>query len=625
MKTSRLSKLALYLISLIFLGLSVVSLNGYYRNAHLLSAHIQSNAWSLAQLQLDHRKFVYNLRLYAEGVIEQRELLLSYDLLWNRLSVFLKGRETKELRRRFGAEELAQQLWQQLQAAEPHILNSQSQDAVVMTMFEEFEAFQAPIHELMLLNFTGPEASKQLDGIKASQRQLSINLTGLVISGWLLVLYLWRQSRRYNALAMQDSLTGLLNRSAFQKNLRSEYKPRALVLIDLNHFRQVNDALGQAEGDELLRQVAQVLRRNLAKDALIARLDSDVFALLFKQQSKRAQVLVWLRAVQRQLVFEYKAQDRVIWVDAGIGVTFIGEAQSVDPDLLFDEASLALAEAKRKDHADSLVIFEGWMREQESRRRNLLLRLQRVLKERLVEGPLRLVYQPIYQLRDGRLLGAEALVRWQDPDYGAIAPLELVALMENNGLGKAFGEWLFARLKYDLSRQQLYWPPGMTVALNLSTSLFNEDLATWVQQQAQQAGLAPEQLVLEVTEDIAMIDFARSKAIIASVKACGATIALDDFGTGYSSLSYLRELKVDKLKIDKSFIRDLHENEDQRMFVTSIVSLAHYLGLEVVAEGIETVDEEKVATELGCDQGQGYLYAKPLEVEAMVALLQRSQ
>ncbi len=610
-----LNSLVLYGVALVFLGLSAISLNEYFHNAQIISSHIQLSAWSLAQLELEQQKFFNNLRLFQAGAISHKELMFSYDMLWNRLTIFLEGDENRDIRSRFHAEKTVGEFFDLLRKLEPTMLHLKQNSEPISQLVQDVAGYQSRIRELMVLNFTGPEASKQLDGIRQSQRILAFNISGLVLSGCLLVFYLLRQSRRYNQLALSDPLTGLANRSAFQQQLNLTFSRRqrglsALCLIDLNNFREVNLTLGQAQGDDMLKRVAQRIRAHLRQQDMVARLDSDDFAIILRDLDSREEGLGLMRYLQRVLVFEYLAQEKVFQVDVGIGVAFMHDVVSDDDIML--EASLALSEAKRsKEHA--VALFEPWMSEQEHRRRELLQSLRRLLEGRVVDGALRLVYQPVYRLSDQAMLGAEALIRWAHPHYGNIPPPELIELAENNGLGRALGEWLFSRLQFDRDVNRVTWPDGMTVALNLSPSLFHAGLPEWVAGQLQRTGFRAEQLVLEITENITMVDFQRSKQILEALKQMGIKVALDDFGTGYSSLSYLRELKVDKLKIDRSFVHNLHEDQNQRMFVMSIVQLAHHLQVQVVAEGIECRPEELLATELGCDEGQGYLYARPLE------------
>ncbi|MFP8967338.1 putative bifunctional diguanylate cyclase/phosphodiesterase [Pokkaliibacter sp. CJK22405] len=611
----------LYAIVVVFVLLSGFSYVQYTRNASLLSTHIQLSAWSLAQLELEHQKFYSSLSLYQAGALDHKGLMFSYDMLWNRLTVFLQGKENAALRSRFGADETVSSLFALIRSYEPIISDpAKLTDAELSRMHLAIEPFTSQIREIMVLNFTGPEALSRMDSIRKQQHLLALNIAGLVLSGLILVVYLLRQNRKERFRAMHDSLTGLYNRGAFQQALKQNQSQRhaqlsALALIDLSRFRDINSAMGQAHGDELLIDMARLLVRHGRKDDLVARLDSDHFAILMTNLSSREETLGHLHLLQQLLMTECLSQETRFQLEVRAGICFLHPELSSDQAM--SQASLALIEAKKKA-VNTPVSFAPAMAER-SRRQQML---SRDLRTQLLETPvadtqLYLVYQPIYDMQSQQLRGAEVLIRWSHPTLGAIPPMELIDMAESHRLGQLLGDWIFNRIGSDA----LVLAPGLRLSVNLSPSLFNHGLPQWLLGGLQRAGLTPEQLMVEITENTVMASMQRSRSILHRVRDAGIEAALDDFGTGYSSLSYLRELPVDKLKIDKSFIQGLSHKASQRAFVGTMMQLANHLQLEVVAEGIETEEDARAARQLGCQQAQGFFFSYPLEASAMRRLL----
>ncbi|PPC75213.1 hypothetical protein C4K68_21480 [Pokkaliibacter plantistimulans] len=615
---ARLRPWLLYLMVLVFVLLSGFSIAGYFTNVHLVSVQQQSSAWSLSQLQLQLQRFCLSLQLYEAGRRDKEQLQLSYDLLWSRVDIFLQGRDSEALRRQPGVTEQITQLAALLRANADTISALPAGESTrSMVLGGVFTPFQEVINTIMVDTLTSSESLQSLRTVERAQQQLAFSLIGLVISGLLLALYLLRQYRRYTLLALHDPLTSLANRSAFQMQLQqAAHQPgdALLCLIDLNQFKEVNLTLGQAQGDAMLQRTGRRLRANLPATAVIARLESDDFAVLLTDMADQSVVLCQLQQLQQVLLFEYFLPDRVFQVRASMGLAL--SKGGFDADALLAQASMALDQAKRS-HSRTPVLFADAMAVAVSRRRALLESISMGLMDVSISNPLRLVYQPLYALDCREMSGMEVLVRWQHPEFGAIAPLEIIELVENNGLGQTYANWLLERIRHDLHLDELPWPSHLRIAINLSPSIFTTQLPQWLDSRLAQIGLPAAQLLVEITETIAMVEFKRSQFIVNELHKLGITVALDDFGTGYSSLSYLRELQVDKLKIDKSFIRQLHADRKQRMFVRHIVRLSHYLDVSVVAEGIETEAEERMAHKLGCDEGQGYYYARPLEAEAM--------
>ncbi|RFU20834.1 putative bifunctional diguanylate cyclase/phosphodiesterase [Geodermatophilus marinus] len=425
--------------------------------------------------------------------------------------------------------------------------------------------------------------------------------------------------------AFHDPLTGLANRALFTDRVEQALRRRrrsssapAVVFVDLDRFKAVNDTLGHAAGDALLVEVAGRLRGAVRAGDTVARLGGDEFAVLAELTSgapgeAEAAAGRVLEALRHPAV----VAGHQVPVSASVGV--VVAADGADADSLVRDADTAMYEAKVAGRG-RLALFDPAMRAATVERRLL----EQELRGALEGGQLRLVHQPVVDLADGRVVGFEALLRWNSPVLGPVPPARFVPVAEELGLIGAIGEWVL----HEACRTAAAWrrehpaAAGLTMAVNLSAvQLTSPGLLGSVRAALAGSGLPPEALVLEVTETALVQDAARAAGSLAGLRELGVRLALDDFGTGYSSLQHLQRFTVDVLKIDRSFVAELPEDGGLPPLLRGLLELGRALGLEVLAEGVETEAQRRALARSGCDSAQGYLFARPLETTDAELLL----
>jgi diguanylate cyclase (GGDEF)-like protein len=418
-----------------------------------------------------------------------------------------------------------------------------------------------------------------------------------------------------------DSLTGLANRHCFGQALAEHFgparRPCALLMLDLDNFKMVNDALGHAVGDQVLQVLGERLQQRVPPGWLLARLGGDEFAVLATGLHDRGTLQHWGQAVQEALVQPLELAGRRLEMRVSIGAARAPDDADT-AELLMLRSDLALYAAKAAGR-HAMRFFEPALESAASGKMALLSDL----REALERDQLSLNYQPQVCLRSGQAVGFEALVRWRHPVRGFVSPVDFIPLAEESGLILPLGRWVLDRA----CRDAMTWPGSLRVAVNVSaTELQDVDLLNQVDEALRASGLPPQRLELELTESTLLNDAARGIALLTRLRERGIRIALDDFGTGFSSLAYLRTLPMDKLKIDRSFVRTLSQAQDEasRTIVRAIQQLASGLQLEVTAEGVEDAAQDQVLAHIGCHYGQGYLYAKPMEAAAVLPFLGRS-
>lgn len=608
--------LFLAVIMFTFLGVTAWSTWNYDRAFKMVASHTQLSAWSLAQLEIEMHRFKETLELYQAGRTDAKQLNLSYDMAWNRLDVFLTGDEAKNLRSRFGAAQIGQQLLGTIKRYEKNITSPRRDDSKLVQMDRELEALMPPLRDLMIQNFTGPNALQESQLLNDSKTNNFTAIGALLLVGLAMLAVLFREAKQQHFLARNDPLTRLPNRVAFLDRLKQLLAmpdtQLMLCLLDLKRFKEVNDSFGHAAGDQLLTLVASELRHYRGKGVYLARIGSDEFAVVLFGKQVEDQWLALSRQMFNQLDHLLYHQDPAHRVRLNMGISqYPQHARTVEEVVLF--ADLALSSAKQETHLHYQV-FTRPMLKQYQRKRLLAGQLREQLAD-VATAEMYLCYQPVLNKTHPERLGAELLLRWPHPSLGFISPPDIVEIAEENGLGERLGEWIFQRMNHDL--QQL--PPEITanldLAINLSGSMFNQQLSEHAMRWLAGGPLSPQQLILELTENIALEDFELSRAIIGQLHAQQIRIALDDFGTGWASFTYLKDLNFDKLKIDKSFIQHMDQDPRLPLFVHAITDLSHNLGVSVVAEGVETQSELQKVLEAGVDEIQGYFYSRPLAME----------
>ena len=429
--------------------------------------------------------------------------------------------------------------------------------------------------------------------------------------------------------AFHDAMTDLPNRALFMDRLRNairrakrsdEYR-LAVLFLDVDRFKIVNDSLGHTAGDELLKAIARRLEGCLRPGDTVARFGGDEFTMLLEDIGHAGQATRVAERVQMELAVPFRLQGQEVFATASMGIAYAGSGYARPEDLLRD-ADNAMYRAKSLGRA-RYEVFDSAMHT----RAVATLRLESELRRAIERGELVLHYQPVVALASGRLAAFEALVRWRHPERGLIEPSEFIPTAEETGLIVPLGQWVLDETcrQIRLWTDNGAWSP-VPVSANLSSRQFNQpDLVGTVRAALSASGANPDWLRLEVTETAVMESGASARHVLGELKSLGIQLLIDDFGTGYSSLSYLHQFPVDTLKIDKSFVGRLDSTAQNTEIVRTIVMLAHNLGMNVVAEGVETADQAQHLKRLGCEFAQGFLYSPPVEVAEATAMLRRRQ
>jgi diguanylate cyclase len=425
--------------------------------------------------------------------------------------------------------------------------------------------------------------------------------------------------------ASHDVLTGLLNRHLLADRIehavaRSSRSGGAVAVlyIDLDRFKAVNDAHGHAAGDALLTEVARRLRESVRSGDTVARLGGDEFAVLCEDLPERSTVFEIADRIVESLGQPITIGGVLAVVSASVGIA-IPESNDVDGEALLRDADAAMYRAKDGGR-DRWEVFDGEMRDWVEHRRETEVALAGAVER----GELRLLYQPVVNLANGQICGFEALVRWERPGHGLVPPSDFIPLAEETGLIVPIGEWVM----HEACRQVGHWndefldraPLGVSVNVS-GRQLSQANLRDLVERALVVSNIDPTLLTLELTESMLLDDTEWALTQLESAKRLGVKIAIDDFGTGYSALSYLRLFPIDIVKIDRSFITDLGVIAADTTLVAAVIALSHALGHRVVAEGVETVEHLAALTQLGCDEAQGYYFAKPLSTAEATARL----
>ncbi|SFC52285.1 PAS domain S-box-containing protein/diguanylate cyclase (GGDEF) domain-containing protein [Massilia yuzhufengensis] len=417
-------------------------------------------------------------------------------------------------------------------------------------------------------------------------------------------------------LAYYDELTGMPNRTLFARLVdqalmvaqRNE-AAGCVLFVDLNRFKRINDTLGRRIGDELLRQVAQRFRDTLRDEDVVARLSGDEFAVGLFDIRQHFEATTVAQKLQAALDAPFMIGGHDLRVGASIGISVYPQDGS-DAETLLGLADIAMERAKQDEsNPDRSVAFYSQDMNQGMQER---MRIESGLRQALGNGELILYYQPKFEIGSDRIVGAEALVRWMHPTRGLVPPSEFIPLAETTGLIVQVGEWVLEQACAQAAIWQRAGLPPFRLAVNVSAREFTPALPVRVAETLARYQLDPSWLELEITESTLMHDFERVTAIMDRINQLGVALSLDDFGTGYSSLSYLKRFPIHTLKIDRSFTCGIPDDASDCAIAGTIISMAQQLGLRVIAEGVETLEQLAFLREAGCDEVQGYLYSKPV-------------
>lgn len=433
-------------------------------------------------------------------------------------------------------------------------------------------------------------------------------------------------------MALQDSLTGLANRTLFEDRLEqalgrlrreNEFtSPRhrksiAVIFFDLDGFKPVNDSFGHATGDRLLKEVAKRLQLISRDSDTVARIGGDEFVMLIEGLSNITDATQLATRAIEAIKSPFIIESRVIRIGTSLGISHASD--NVDGAQLLAHADAAMYKAKRLG-GNCYVVFEETM-EYDQRK---MLNIQSDLRQAIISKELRLHYQPKIDTVTKNICGVEALLRWEHPQLGTIAPSTFIPIAERYGLICDLGNWVIE----EVCRQMRAWDEQgehIRVAINLSVvQLRQHDLDERIYSALMRNKIDPSRLLCEITESVSMDDIDATQRSLVKLRRIGVYLSIDDFGTGYSSLSYLRKLPARQIKIDRSFIQDLETSEDARAVVDAVIKLAHALDLRVVAEGVETEGQREILTQQGCDELQGFLLAKPMPKDDFLTWIKNS-
>lgn len=460
----------------------------------------------------------------------------------------------------------------------------------------------------------GPDG--QARWVQASSNQISHGPDGALHTGILVDItdrkraeeQVWRQ-------AHLDNLTGLPNRLLLQDRVqqaiadsRRSGRPLALMMLDLDQFKEVNDTLGHAQGDLLLQQAAQRLRQCVREGDTVARMGGDEFTVLLPTLDEADTPLAVGQRILQAMAEVFTLGGERAYVSASVGVArFPDDANDMDSLLKHADQALYLAKA---DGRNRLRWFTQALQEQAQ----LRMQLARDLRGALAAGQFELLYQPIVQLADGRCRKAEALLRWHHPQRGPVSPALFVPIAESTGLICELGEWVFQQAAAQVAQWRVDLDPRFQIAVNSSPLQFRRDACPslpWPEQLAAM-GLPGQAIAVEITEGLLLDQSEEVLAQLRTLREAGMALSLDDFGTGYSALAYLHAFKLDVLKIDRSFVSGMAQGDTSRKLCRAMVLMAHELGMQVVAEGVETEAQRDWLQQAGCDMAQGWHYGRPM-------------
>jgi diguanylate cyclase (GGDEF)-like protein len=430
--------------------------------------------------------------------------------------------------------------------------------------------------------------------------------------------------QHFRHAAFHDSLTGLPNRAMFTELLKAEIETHkrlddhmfAVLFLDLDRFKNINDSLGHTHGDLLLVAFAERLERTLRPVDTLARFGGDEFAILLSGMTDATDAVRVAQRIQEELTLPFSLDKNSAFATASIGIALSSTGYERPEDILRD-ADIAMYRAKENGKARYEMFDHGMHARAVSR-----LQLESDLRQAIEKEEFCVYYQPIVSLQTGRLAGFEALVRWNHPRHGLVSPADFIPVAEETGLIVPIGEWVLNEACTRIRQWQINSPSHRSLGLSVNLSarqVAQPDLLEWIKKALEKSKLSPNCLKLEITESVVMENAEAAALMFKQLRSLGVQLSIDDFGTGYSSLSYLHRFPLNYLKIDRSFVTRLTENDNA--IVRTISTLARNLGMEVIAEGIETEEQYQQLKALGCEFGQGYLFSRPVDNRAVLHLL----
>lgn len=458
------------------------------------------------------------------------------------------------------------------------------------------------------------------DEIQQNQSQLSIIFATIcfvtmtfVAFGAVLLVFVFRQNAKLDRVVRIDSLTGIANRIGFHASISGKQNvEQSLIILDVDHFKMINDTLGHASGDRLLVELSKRLSTACIGASVIARIGGDEFGILYTGSNAANEAVECSKRILQEVRAPFDIDGRLVTSSVSLGISSCN-INSDRGSTLFRHADIALYEAKKAGR-NQFMTFHPDMNQHLTRWQCL----QTDLATATEKEQLFLLFQPIVDLPTDTTRGFEALLRWQHPEFGLISPAEFIPIAEESGQIGPIGSWVIEAA----CQQAALLPTNTFIAVNVSAAqLTNPSLVLHTRASLTKNGVSPERLEIEITESTLIENDERALSVLHELRLMGCRISLDDFGTGYASLSYLRRFPFDKIKIDQSFLRGASHCEEAAAIIAGTCDLAHRLKLTIVAEGIETEEHREIVRAAGCHLGQGYLFDKPLTAEASLSRL----
>ncbi len=604
----------LMLVVLTFAASAVVAFHRHKQTADILAVSDKTSAWTLISLETEYLKFIQALQRYALEEGGSDPLRQRFEILWSRIDVALEGKESTMLRQNPDVRRLVDAMRVALAELEGMVFALEpGKTPAYERIRDRLEPFALPLRQAVGSHFRGREAYANRDAADEVHQEFGVYLFGLFLSGMAMIVFLLLESRKSRRQALHDSLTDLPNRLHFSSHLKATLQQAecessifAVHVIDLDGFKEVNDTLGHAAGDVLLKHVADVLSQDMRANDLVARLGGDEFAIIQTGIQSADCAAKLAQRISESIGHEVDVFGNSCMVAASIGISIYPQ-DTENPTQLLINADMAMYRAKASRNLN-FCFFEPQMNSAILRRKALADDLRYAISN----DELTLVYQPVIDLNSNRIVSVEALLRWQHDLYGEISPLELVSVAEMYGQSIALNEWVLEQACAQMKRWRQSCLPPIQMAVNISPGMYARgQLVESVTRILQRNGLRGEDLIIEVTEDTTMRDIDASPEILQGLRAQGIELALDDFGTGYSSLSHLKQLPVQRLKIDKSFVQDLGQAPHDTQFIHTIIQLGQSLGMKIVVEGVETVENLGQMRSHSCEMVQGYYFCRP--------------
>jgi diguanylate cyclase (GGDEF)-like protein len=456
---------------------------------------------------------------------------------------------------------------------------------------------------------------------------LTLMSLGLVILGLRLqriVIALKESEEQIRYRANYDSLTQLPNRANFAEHLneaitrdRRNNGLTAVLFIDLDRFKTINDTLGHDYGDELIKQVAARIKQATRETDVVSRLGGDEFTVMLTNVTDEIHASIIAKDILARVAQPFMLEGHEVYSSASIGIT-LSPIDGADVNTLLKNADMAMYEAKDQGR-NTFRFFTSEMTD----RARLFLEVDKDMRQAISQNELRVHFQPIYGTHNGKLLGVEALLRWQHPQRGLVLPTDFISVAEETGLIEEIGLWVMQQACSEVKEWLIHdLDPDFYLGVNISMRQIKGGFdKAQLQRVLHDTGFPAERLVLEITETLLMDNDSRTSKVLAEFREMGVRLAVDDFGTGYSALSYLRKFPVSTLKIDRSFIQDITDSQSHLGLVQAIIAMAHGLDLKTIAEGVETAEQSEILAELNCDMVQGYFYCKAVPPNEIRKLL----